>query len=239
MSSGSSRAASSVEPTRSTNITVSCRRSASRGGAGRWPASLVLPSRSAGSRRAAIALSSLLRWPSGTPSSSQILIVEVREDLMVDRVLGEDRRILGKPDLAPAILPCHPAHSFRQRPFPDDLRQPTPVAAVGTGQALGAGVGHTLGRASSGSGTDRRARQAFPDALGEVRGLVGGVRLVVDQASHLQLRKRHAGCRGCRARRRTRESSRSAAPASRAAAGPRGARTSDQTSVVQLVVSVL
>ena len=39
MSSGSSRAASAVEPTRSQNSTVSCRRSASRGGAPETPAS--------------------------------------------------------------------------------------------------------------------------------------------------------------------------------------------------------
>jgi hypothetical protein len=46
----------------------------------------------------------------------QILIVEVRKNLTVDRVLGENRRILGKPDL---VQPCchvvrrsHPAAPF-------------------------------------------------------------------------------------------------------------------------------
>ena len=72
MSSGSSRLASAVEPTRSTNITVSCRRSAWDGpvGARRGAASSLIPTGGAGGpARARIALSTTLRGPSGSPSS--------------------------------------------------------------------------------------------------------------------------------------------------------------------------
>ena len=75
----------------------------------------------------------------------QILIIEVRENLTVDRMLGKYRRILGKPDLVQPS--CHVMRRTHpgSAPSPDELRQPTPVAAISTGQALGAGVGHTPG----------------------------------------------------------------------------------------------
>src|SRR3954447_6030441 len=57
ISSGSSRAESAVEPTRSTNITVSWRRSAPTAGSGASPGG------AAPARRAAIASSSRRRWP--------------------------------------------------------------------------------------------------------------------------------------------------------------------------------
>src|SRR5499427_4083984 len=66
-SSGSSRAESSVEPTRSQNITVSCRRSASAGTTGAvWASGC-----GAGALSSAIALSMILRWPSRTPIFSR------------------------------------------------------------------------------------------------------------------------------------------------------------------------
>ena len=64
MSSGSSCPASAVEPTRSQNSTVNCRRSASRGGALEAPASPRPAVSLSGSRSAAIAFSNFLRWPS-------------------------------------------------------------------------------------------------------------------------------------------------------------------------------
>ena len=84
MSSGSSRAESAVEPTRSKNITVSWRRSACgdrrvgrRGGC------------RAGSRRAAIAFSSRLRWPSGNPELLEVRLAQLGQDLRVDRLGAE------------------------------------------------------------------------------------------------------------------------------------------------------
>ena len=70
MSSGSSRADIAVEPTRSQNITVSCRRSAASAlGSETGPAERLDPP--AGTLRLAIALRSRFRCPSGTPSFSR------------------------------------------------------------------------------------------------------------------------------------------------------------------------
>ena len=70
-SSGSSVADSAVEPTRSTNITVSCRRSAASAAA----RGVGLGGAAAATPRPAIALSRRLRCPSGTPSFSRSLSV--------------------------------------------------------------------------------------------------------------------------------------------------------------------
>ena len=83
-SSGSRPDASAVEPTRSTNITVSCRRSASDGGAGLvWPAAASNLDR-AGSRRWAECLDRLqhhLTRTEGQAEFPQIGFGQLRQDL--------------------------------------------------------------------------------------------------------------------------------------------------------------
>ena len=72
ISSGSSRVESAVEPTRSTNMTVSWRRSAwdDPVGARQGAASSLIPTGGGGGpTRARTAFSSTLRGPSGSPSS--------------------------------------------------------------------------------------------------------------------------------------------------------------------------
>ena len=80
-SSGSKRAESAVEPTRSQNITVSCRRSASPFGARVTGVSASSPDASvAGTPKAAMASSSLRRWPTEvTPSSRKSSAVSRRK----------------------------------------------------------------------------------------------------------------------------------------------------------------
>ena len=84
MSSGSSRADKAVEPTRSTNITVSCRRSASCRVLG--PGGVGGASRPFSDPSDAIARSNFLRGPSGRPSFSRSASVKSGKD--VGRHLG-------------------------------------------------------------------------------------------------------------------------------------------------------
>ena len=96
MSSGSSRADKlrSSRPDR-TNITVSCRRSAS-GARGVGLVTRSATCGTSGSRSARIALSSLTRWPSGRPSSLRCSSVSSTSASAIDRVVGERLGILAK-----------------------------------------------------------------------------------------------------------------------------------------------
>ena len=82
-------------PTRSTNITVSCRRSAAGargvGGVGRSAAGAA-----SGPLSSRIALSSLTRWPSGRPSSLRCSSVSSTSASAIDRVVGEQLGILAE-----------------------------------------------------------------------------------------------------------------------------------------------
>ena len=78
ISSGSSRCDSSVEPTRSMNITVSCRRSASRSGGADTGADTELTGDMVSSSSAAIAARTLRRGPTGRPSSLRSSSVRCR-----------------------------------------------------------------------------------------------------------------------------------------------------------------
>src|SRR5271166_4246190 len=95
-SSGSSRAASSVEPTKSQNITVSCRRSASPFGARVVVVSPGGPEASAagvGAAKAAMA-------DGGDPQIAQILGGQPPQDRIVDVIVAESRRVLCEPQSA-------------------------------------------------------------------------------------------------------------------------------------------
>ena len=96
MSSGSRRLASAVEPTKSTNITVSCRRSAcvavwpAADGAGADAPEPEDPASSA-TLSAAMALSSLLAVAEGGHAELlEVRLAQLRQDLAVDVVLAED-----------------------------------------------------------------------------------------------------------------------------------------------------
>src|SRR4029077_5980142 len=96
-SSGSMRAESAVEPTKSENITVTWRRSASVRGAG------VVISGEMGVcpvLSAATALNSLSRAPSGRPSIAQVLIGEVTKHIGIDRIVAKRLRVLLQTDPA-------------------------------------------------------------------------------------------------------------------------------------------
>ena len=119
-SSGSMRAESAVEPTRSENITVTWRRSAVSCG-------LRLGSRSGGLRCAGLAPASSLiarRALSADAQASdadlfEVLIGQIREDRKIDAVLGKALRVLGHAELfepvrnLPASRPLPPAPFYR------------------------------------------------------------------------------------------------------------------------------
>ena len=115
-SSGSSRADSAVEPTRSQNITVSCRRSASArcppacGGdaaeaaAARW----VPPS-------AAIAARSLRRWPTEVnPDPDQVLRRQLRQHFAIDLVVAESGLVFFQTQAAQPGCRCPKLPRFRR-----------------------------------------------------------------------------------------------------------------------------
>src|SRR5271157_6026362 len=102
-SSGSSRAASSVEPTKSQNITVSCRRSASPFGARVVVVSPGGPEASAAGVGAA--KGDGIEQPAtmadgGDPQIAQILGGQPPQDRIVDVIVAESRRVLCEPQSA-------------------------------------------------------------------------------------------------------------------------------------------
>src|SRR5262249_38554108 len=87
-SSGSNRVESGVEPTRSQNITVSWRRSAS------LEAAAVTAEVGSEALRVAMASSSLRRWPTEvTPMLIRVFGGELRQHLGVDIIVAEHRYI--------------------------------------------------------------------------------------------------------------------------------------------------
>ena len=112
-SSGSMRAESAVEPTRSENITVTWRRSARSSGEALGALDVVAASTEgalplASVRRAAMASSSLRRCPSDvTPSSFRSSCRQARKNRLVYLILAECRLILPE---AQAPQPDHNVH---------------------------------------------------------------------------------------------------------------------------------
>ena len=127
-SSGSSRAESAVEPTRSTNITVSCRRSAPTVGTVSAMATVSRAPRWAGQVRlrpqGRAALSSLLRSPSEMPSFSRSASVSSGRTSGRRRCRGMHARTARGPGRA-ASPRCPPARLPRARP--GMIREPTPI----------------------------------------------------------------------------------------------------------------
>ena len=192
MSSGSSRAASAVEPTRSQNSTVSCRRSASRGGAPEVPAS-PRPAVSVGRlAQSGDRLEQLFAVAERNAELPQILIVEVREDLTVDRVLGKYRDILGQPDLA------QPCCYFMRRTHPTaplcqncgSLRPSWPAV-----QGRRLGPASIISPVEPSQRSERTGGRGRPSRMRSEKSgsWSAACALVVDQALRLQLGKRHAG----------------------------------------------
>src|SRR5438309_9536119 len=102
-SSGSRRAASAVEPTRSQNITVSCRRSASAETA---PAGATCAATGGASeRRAAIAARSFRRADRAYADADQVVGRQLRQHFAIDIVVAECRRVLFEPQ--PAQPRCY------------------------------------------------------------------------------------------------------------------------------------
>ena len=100
-SSGSIRAESAVEPTRSENITVTCRRSAVSWVSGPVAATGVGEGASGGATRAAIASSSFLRCPNDADADVlEIVVCQPAQQLAVDVVGAENLGILGETDRA-------------------------------------------------------------------------------------------------------------------------------------------
>ena len=91
-SSGSSRAESAVEPTRSQNSTVSCRRSAARGAASSSRCASLSGRAELGDRA-----QELLAVTEREPELLQVLVGQVRQDLAVNVVLGKDRPVAAEP----------------------------------------------------------------------------------------------------------------------------------------------
>src|SRR5260370_42711920 len=97
-SSGSMCTESVVEPTRSANITVTWRRSAVSWVFGSGTATGIEEGASGAAVRAAIALSSFLRWPSDATDVLEIVICQPAEQLAVDVVGAENLGILDETD---------------------------------------------------------------------------------------------------------------------------------------------
>ena len=112
-SSGSMRAESAVEPTRSENITVTWRRSARSSGWALGALDAVVASTEgalplASLRSAAMASSSFTRCPSdGDAKLLQVLVRQARENRLVYVILAEDRLVLSE---AKAPQPDHNVH---------------------------------------------------------------------------------------------------------------------------------
>src|SRR6516162_7108741 len=113
-SSGSSRAESAVEPTRSQNSTVSCRRSASVAAAG---SAMVLSRRKAAIRGEQLA-------PVADRLDTQIFEVvrrQLEEDLGIDGIAGERLLVLRQPQLS------EPGRDVNR------LHPPVPAGEIGSG----------------------------------------------------------------------------------------------------------
>ena len=93
-SSGSSRADRGVEPTRSQNITVSCRRSAAS--CGFAPVDAEAAAEVSAAAKPEMALRRRLRCPSGTPSFSDL--GQLRQDIGVDFIRAKERLVLSEPE---------------------------------------------------------------------------------------------------------------------------------------------
>ena len=97
ISSGSSRAASEVEPTRSQNIMVSCRRSATSRGLDRNLGGAADLERAPSAL--AIALSRRFPWPEGHTELFEISVGEVRQDFCFDFVLAKRGFVLAETEV--------------------------------------------------------------------------------------------------------------------------------------------
>ena len=104
---------SDVDPTRSTNITVSWRRSA-------WDGRRIEAVDDGAACRAAIAVSSFLRCPSGRPSFSKSASVSDGSTSASMAMLTEQSRVIGKAEILKPLCDVHPAK----------LRQPSPRSEV-------------------------------------------------------------------------------------------------------------
>ena len=112
-SSGSSRVESSVEPTRSQNITVRWRRSGraiARTGGGGGAAVSVVASAEGGNRA-----QQLLAVAERDAERGQVLVVEIRQDVEIDVVVGEDGSVAAEAELLEPLIdlrhlgvPWHP-----------------------------------------------------------------------------------------------------------------------------------
>src|SRR3954454_23716955 len=164
ISSGSSRHDSSVEPTRSANMTVSCRRSA-RTGAGAAGAAAPAPGEAedgaASARSAAAASSSRRRWPTeATPISLRSSAVS-------------------RASRSASTSWSRNACSYRSKP--SALSQaPTSTSASSTGRACPSG--YSLSRAAAERVMERHERTAFSSSVAgkSMRAVFDGGRLTSD-----------------------------------------------------------
>src|SRR5262249_7484732 len=115
-SSGSSRAESSVELTRSQNITVSCRRSASAAAGGSRGAAITVAA--GGGGPAARAAGGGVRARRGQADADQVVGRQRGQSLAIDIIVAECRRVSFEP------LPAQPRHYVHAVTLGSEERQP-------------------------------------------------------------------------------------------------------------------